>query len=52
MTKRKTVKLTKKVLETCPECGRKKAKNEAIVTQERMHIINDVMTKLDDVRLS
>lgn len=52
MTKKKTVKLTKKVLETCPHCGRKKAKNEALVTNERMQVINDVMQHLDDVRLA
>lgn len=50
--KKKTVKLTPKVLHTCPTCGRKKAKNEALVTNERMQVINDVMSKLDDVRLA
>ena len=50
--KKKTVKLTKKSLEVCPHCNRPKAKNEALVTNERMHVINDVMSKLDDVRLA
>ena len=52
MTKKKTVKLTKKVLHECPTCGRKKLKDEAIVTPERMQLINDVMQHLDDVRLA
>jgi len=50
--KKKTVKLTKKTLDTCPECGRKKLKDETIVTPERMQLINDVMQHLDDVRLA
>jgi MoaA/NifB/PqqE/SkfB family radical SAM enzyme len=50
--KKKTVKLTKKALETCPHCGRKKTKDESVVTPERMQIINDVMQHLDDIRLS
>lgn len=49
--KKKTVKLTKKALETCPHCGRKKAKDESRVTPERMQLISEVMQRLDDVRL-
>lgn len=52
MTKKKTVKLTKKALETCPHCGRKKAKNEALVTNDRMQLINEVMQRIDDTRLA
>lgn len=52
MTKKKTVKLTKKVLETCPHCGRKKIKDESIITGERMQVINEVMQRIDDVRLA
>jgi|DEB19_MinimDraft_3_1074340.scaffolds.fasta_scaffold00424_16 hypothetical protein len=52
MPKKKIVKLTKKILEPCPHCGRPKAKDETIVTPERMQLINDVMQHLDDVRLA
>jgi hypothetical protein len=52
MPKKKTVKLTKKALDECPTCGRKKLKNEALVSNDRMKIINDVMQSLDDLRLS
>jgi MoaA/NifB/PqqE/SkfB family radical SAM enzyme len=54
MPKKKTVKLTNKVLDTCPHCGRKKLKDESIVTPERMQFINEVVTKLDEnnVRLA
>ena len=51
-TKKKTVKLTKKALEKCPTCGRPKVKDESKVSNERMHVINDVMTQLDGIRLS
>ena len=52
--KKKTVKLTKKTLNTCPHCGRKKLKDESIVTPDRMQLINEVMSKLDEdnVRLA
>ena len=50
--KKKVVKLTKKILETCPHCGRKKFKDESIITADRMQVINDVMQRIDDVRLS
>ena len=50
--KKKTVKLTKKTLNTCPHCGRKKLKDESIVTPERMQLINDVMQQLDGVKLT
>lgn len=50
--KKKTVKLTKKALEKCPTCGRPKVKDESKVSNERMHVINDVMTQLDGIRLS
>jgi hypothetical protein len=49
--KKKTVKLTKKVLPTCPHCGKPKLKDESRVTAERMQIINDVMTRLEGVTL-
>lgn len=52
MPKKKVVKLTKKVLEECPHCGRKKAKNEALVSNDRMQLINEVLQHLDDVRLA
>jgi len=52
MTKKKTVKLTKKALDTCPHCGRKKIKDESIITGERMQVINEVMQRIDDVRLA
>jgi MoaA/NifB/PqqE/SkfB family radical SAM enzyme len=46
--KKKTVKLTKKALDKCPHCGRPKAKDETVVTPERMQLINEVMSKLDE----
>ena len=52
MPKKKTVKLTPKVLHTCPTCGRKKGKNEALVSNDRMQLINEVLQHLDDVRLA
>lgn len=51
-TKKKTIKLTKKVLETCPHCNRPKLKDESKVTNDRMQLINEVMERLDDVRLA
>lgn len=50
--KKKTVKLTKKALDICPHCNRPKAKDETKVTSDRMHVINEVMQRLDDVRLA
>lgn len=50
--KKKIVKLTKKSLETCPHCGKPKIKDETKVTSDRMHVINEVMQRLDDVRLA
>lgn len=51
-TKKKTIKLTKKILEVCPHCGKPKIKDESRVTPERMQLINDVMQHLEGVRLS
>ena len=50
--KKKTVKLTKKVLHECPTCGRKKLKDETLVTNDRMQLINEVMQRIDDTRLA
>ncbi len=51
-SKTKIVKLTKKSLDTCPHCGKPKAKDESKVSNERMQLINEVMQQLDGVRLA
>jgi len=51
MPKKKIVKLTKKSLTICPSCGKPKAKDERIVTTDRMHYINEVMQRLEDLPL-
>lgn len=50
MPRQKKVKLTKKILDVCPHCGRPKAKDESIVTNDRMNFVNDVMIRLDEER--
>jgi len=52
MPKKKIVKSTKKSLTICPSCGRIKAKDERIVTADRMNYINEVMQRLDGITLS
>jgi len=39
--RKKTVKLTKKNLTICPECGRPKLKDERIVSDERMALVDE-----------
>lgn len=41
MPKKKIVKLTKKSLTTCKECGRPKLKDERVVSSERMGLVDE-----------
>lgn len=52
--KKKTVKLTKKSLTICKECGRPKIKDERIVTEDRMGLIDENLFphKTEGVKLS
>ena len=51
MPKNKVVKFNKKNLTMCPSCGKQKAMDDSIVTAERMQLINEVMQRLDEVKL-
>ena len=51
MPKNKVVKFNKKNLTVCPSCGKPKAMDDSIVTAERMQLINEVMQRLDEVKL-
>jgi hypothetical protein len=39
--RKKTVKLTKKNLTICPDCGRPKVKDERVVSDERAALIDE-----------
>ena len=39
--KKKTIKFNKKNLTICPDCGRPKIKDERIVSQERMGLVDE-----------
>ena len=41
MPRKKIVKLTKKILDTCPHCGKPKVKDERIVTLDRMGLVDE-----------
>ena len=41
MRKKKIIKLTKKSLEKCPHCGKPKYKDETVVTEDRMGLIDE-----------
>jgi len=51
MPRKKIIKFNKKNLTMCPSCGKQKAMDDSIVTAERMQLINEVMQKLDEVKL-
>ena len=41
MAKKKTIKFDKKNLTICPTCGKHKLKDERIVTEDRMGLIDE-----------
>ena len=41
MPKKKIVKFDKKMLNKCPSCGRPQVKDERIVTEERLALVNE-----------
>jgi hypothetical protein len=41
MSKKKTIKLTKRVLTTCSECGRPKFKDDRRISEEQMALIDE-----------
>jgi hypothetical protein len=45
--RKKTVKLTKKNLTICPDCGRPKVKDERVVTEERLALVNENVSDHD-----
>jgi len=51
MPKKKTIKLNPKNLHVCENCGRPKLKDESKVSNDRMQMINEVMQRIDNVRL-
>ena len=41
MTKKKVIKFNKKILDVCPHCGKPKVKDERLVTEDRMGLIDE-----------
>ena len=54
MPRKKIVKLTKKILDTCPHCGKPKIKDERVITEDRMGLIDENLPphKTEGVKLS
>lgn len=54
MPRKKIIKLTKKSLEKCPHCGKPKYKDETVVTEDRMGLIDENLFphKTEGVKLS
>jgi hypothetical protein len=54
MPKKKTVKLNKKMFTICPTCGRPKIKDERLVTEERLGLIDENLPphKTEGIKLS
>lgn len=41
MPRKKIIKFTKKNLTICPHCGKRKLKDERIVSEERLALVNE-----------